>query len=169
MDLRQPLQRSPGLVFRDGDVGIAGLLLFSRCRVRDTDRQAHTDQRKHCRDFRFCQLKGAVESACNLPRNSQRIVLAEQRISRRNCRFADDPAVVHVAKIDHARDPPGLRPGRAYQHIVIVRVAIYRSCPQIGASRLNFLFKERKKIPHQRAPRWLFDVMELIANPAGTR
>src|SRR5262249_30166693 len=101
--------------------------------------------------------------------DSQRIIFAKQRISRRNCWFADDPSAVHVAEVDQARDFPWLWPWRTYQNIVVICVAVNRTGAQTVASGFDLVLIQRSKILDQRAPLRFFNLLKLIANPAGPR
>src|SRR5437879_8692661 len=82
----------------------------------------------------------------NFFRCRKRIILPENHVRCRNRRFADDPSVMHVAEVDDARHASRLRPRRAYQHVMIVRIAVDDTPSKFGLRWFDPLSKNQQKI-----------------------
>src|SRR6266404_8185947 len=110
-----------------------------------------------------------MKSPDNFFRCRKRIILPENRVRCRNRRFADDPSVMHVAEVDDARHASWLRPRRAYQHVMIVRIAVDDTPSKFGPRWFDPLPKKRQKIFDEHTPMLVGNFLHVLANPACTR
>ncbi len=94
----------------------------------DTHRQARPDQWEQQAKLPLREWHHLVESQRQVGDGTHRILLAHERVGRRDCDVADPGGVDHVAEIQDPGEPPGhLMPGLrdAHQHVVVVRVPVH--------------------------------------------
>src|SRR5690348_4958887 len=167
VDVRPFFESIPGRRLGDGNVWIVGHKSLAMRGICHTDREAHADQRIEKCDFIFGQRQSAVISNDNLSGSLQRVVFAKDGISSGDGGLGNRDAVVHVAEIDHADDFSRLRPGRADEHVVIVRVSINDAVAERRQSWDDLRFVKIQEFLNEGAKGWSGDVSEVAANPGG--
>ena len=161
---RELLQRIPCRLFTDGHIGIIGLRLFAVRRIRHAHRQPCRHQRKNRRNFLFLERKSAVIARNDFRCRPERIRFSENCVGGGDGCFGNRQPVVHVAKINHARDLARLRPRIAHQHVVIVGIPINHASPQARA-REDFGFIKCKELFDQRPPRGPSNLVDVLLDP----
>lgn len=167
MNLGQPFESAPGRRFADRDVGIVRNKRLPMGGVDHAHSEARAHQRiEHC-DLVLVQWKYVVIGGKNRRRSRERIFLTENSVGGGNRGLANRKGRVHIAKIDNADDPPGLRPGRRHERVVVVGVPINDTLAKMGKIRHRLRFEEVEKPLRERAPLDVRDIGKILAGPKG--
>ena len=132
VDPVEPLERGPRRGLAHRDVGVAGGRARPHRGVRNTHRETRADEGEEERDLLRLEREGGVVAGDDRGRRGERVVLAQERVGRRDRRLRHEEAVVQVAEIEEARHLAGMGVGRADQDVVVVRVAVDDAAPQAG-------------------------------------
>ena len=100
-------------------------------------------------------------------RRLERVVLAQERVGRRDRRLRHEEAVVQVAEVEEARHLAGMGVGRADQDVVVVRVAVDDAASQAGEGGHDLRLVAREHPLDERPPLRLPHVPEGAADPRG--
>jgi len=112
MNFDEAFECGPRGSFGDGDVGISRDERFAMRGVDDADGKTRGQKRKERGDFFFGEWMDTVIGGKNGAGSRERIVVAEDRVSRGDGGLSDGDGLVHVAKVDDGKDQAGLRPGK---------------------------------------------------------
>ena len=104
MNFDEAFECGPRGSFGDGDVGISRDERFAMRGVDDADGKTRGQKRKERGDFFFGEWMDTVIGGKNGAGSRERIVVAEDRVSRGDGGLSDGDGLVHVAKVDDGKD-----------------------------------------------------------------
>ena len=169
MNFCQSLERLPRRLFANGHIRIVRPHLFAVGGVGHAHGQSPRHQGENYSNFFLLKRKRIVIARNHLSRRFQRIRFAQNRVSRCNGRLRNRQPMVHVSKINDARDFARLGPRIAHQYVVVIRVAVNHTAAQMRQPGDNFVFIKFHELFHQRAPFRALDFRKELLNPNGSR
>src|SRR6266849_1779381 len=120
VDFFESLQGFPRRRFADRDVPVIRPKGFAVRGISDADGQPRADQSIQNGQLQLIEWKRAMVSRDEGSSRFQWVFLPQDGVSCGNRRLRHSEPVVQIAKINHAHDLSGLRPGFADQHVVVV-------------------------------------------------
>ncbi len=165
MHLRPLFESFPCRSLAYRHVGIIRDKRFTIRGIRNADCESHPDEYMQKGYLNFGERKSSVIARDYIARRREWVFIVKHCIRGGNRDLRDCETVVHVPKIDHADYFSRRRPGRIYQHVVIICVARDDAAAQRRQCGNHLRLVEPKKPLDECAPLRISDVPQMVSNP----